>query len=383
PYNTEFENRVAFFDVDDPNKSITTDRTEFIGRNGTMANPDAMSRAKLSGKKGAGLDPCAAIQVSFELGEDEEKEVIFRLGAGKNMEEVMNTIRNFEGSAAAKKALDEVHQYWNRTLGAVQIYTPDLATNILANGWLTYQTLACRVWARSGFYQSGGAFGFRDQLQDVMALMHSEAALAKEQILLCASRQFQEGDVQHWWHPPAGRGVRTTCSDDYLWLAFVTAKYVKETGDTSILEEAVPFLEGRILNVGEESSYDLPGISGTTDSLYQHCVRAIEHGLKFGENGLPFMGSGDWNDGMDKVGEHGKGESVWLAFFLYDILVNFTHIAEIKQDTAFTIRCKAEAEKLKTNINANAWDGEWYRRAYFDDGTPLGSSTSEECKIDS
>ena len=383
PYNTEFENRVAFFDVDDPTKFITTDRTEFIGRNGTMANPDAMNRAKLSGKKGAGLDPCAALQVVFDLAEDEEREIIFRLGAGKNTDEVLNTINNFEGTAAAKKALEEVHQYWGKTLGAIQIKTPDAALNILANGWLTYQTLACRIWARSGFYQSGGAFGYRDQLQDVMAFLLTEPSLAKQQIMLCASRQFKEGDVQHWWHPPVGRGVRTTCSDDYLWLPFVASKYVIKTGDTAILNEVIPYLESRLLNAGEESSYDLPLVSGISDSIYQHCVKAIEHALKFGENGLPFIGSGDWNDGMDKVGEHGKGESVWLAFFLYDILMNFIKIAEYKNDKAFAEKCKTNALQLRLNINKNAWDGEWYRRAYFDDGTPLGSAKNEECRIDS
>ena len=383
PYNSEFENRVAFFDVDDPNKYITTDRTEFIGRNGTMANPDAMNRAKLSGKKGAGLDPCAALQVVFDLAEEEEKEIVFRLGAGKNTEEVLNTIKTFEGNAAAKKALDEVHAYWQKMLGTLQIETPDAPLNILTNGWLTYQTLACRIWARSGFYQSGGAFGYRDQLQDVMALLLTEPALARQQILLCASRQFNEGDVQHWWHPPAGRGVRTTCSDDYLWLPFVTSKYFIKTGDTSILNEVISFLEGRLLNSGEESSYDLPLISGKSDSVYQHCVKAIEHALKFGENGLPFIGSGDWNDGMDKVGEHGKGESVWLAFFLYDILINFIKIATYKNDNVFAEKCKTNAQQLRLNINKNAWDGEWYRRAYFDDGTPLGSAKNEECKIDS
>ncbi|MEP6711700.1 MAG: glucoamylase family protein [Ferruginibacter sp.] len=383
PYNSEFENRVAFFDVDDPNKFITTDRTEFIGRNGTMANPDAMSRAKLSGKKGAGFDPCAALQVVFDLAEDEEREIIFRLGAGKNTEEVLNTIKSFEGSAAAKKALEEVRQYWNKTLGAIQINTPDAAINILANGWLTYQTLACRIWARSGFYQSGGAFGYRDQLQDVISLLLTEPALARQQILLCASRQFKEGDVQHWWHPPVGRGVRTTCSDDYLWLPFVTSKYVSKTGDGAVLNEVIFFLESRLLNAGEESSFDLPIISDKSDTLYQHCVKAIEHALKFGEHGLPFMGSGDWNDGMDKVGEHGKGESVWLAFFLYDILIDFIKIAQGKNDTLFAEKCRVNAKQLRSNINKNAWDGGWYRRAYFDDGTPLGSAQNEECKIDS
>ncbi|MEI9935071.1 MAG: hypothetical protein WDM71_09550 [Ferruginibacter sp.] len=382
-YNAEFETRVAFFDVDDGNKTFTTDRLEFIGRNGTLSNPDAMNRIRLSGKTGAALDACAAIQTIFELSEEEEHEVIFRLGAGKEMSEVINIINKYKGLNAAHAALNKIEQYWSNTLSAVQIETPDAATNILTNGWLNYQTLACRVWGRSGFYQSGGAFGFRDQLQDVLSLIHTKPELVKEQILLCASKQFKEGDVQHWWHPPIGRGVRTTCSDDFLWLPFVTARYVATTNDVSVLEEDINFLEGRLLNAGEESYYDLPIRSHISSTVYEHCVQAIEHALKFGEHGLPFIGSGDWNDGMDKVGNHGKGESVWLAFFLYDILIKFTKVAQLKTDDAFAERCKQQAELLRKNINEHAWDGEWYRRAYFDNGSPLGSKENDECKIDS
>ncbi len=382
-YNSEFEKWVAFFDVDDTKRTFTCDRTEFLGRNGTMASPKAMQKAKLSGKRGAALDPCTALQVMVNLEEDQEREITFRLGAGKDLDEAMRLVQMFEGNTIAKQALEEVHNYWNSTLGVLQIYTPDQATNIITNGWLTYQSLASRLWGRSGFYQSGGAFGYRDQLQDVMSLLYAQPVLARDQILLCASRQFIEGDVQHWWHPPAGRGVRTTCSDDYLWLPFVTNKYINVTGDRGILEEDVNYLEGRLLNEGEESSYDLPIKSDKYGSLYHHCVTAINHALKFGEHGLPFIGSGDWNDGMDKVGEHGKGESVWLAFFLYDILINFSSIALKKDDTDFSAKCLSEAATLKDNINKNAWDGDWYRRAYFDDGTPLGSKLNDECKIDS
>ena len=382
-YNSGFANKVAFFDVNETNKTITTDRSEFIGRNGTLANPDAMSRSRLSGKTGAALDPCAAIQVVIDLAEDQEREIIFRLGAGASLEDALNINKRFEGSNAANLAFAKVTDYWNKTLGAVQIQTPDRALNLITNGWLNYQTLACRVWARSGFYQSGGAYGFRDQLQDVMSLVHNDPSFLKEQLLLCASRQFKEGDVQHWWHPPTGRGVRTTCSDDYLWLPFATCRYVSVTADESILDISVPFIEGRLLNHDEESYYDLPTRSDSSAPLYTHCVRAIEHALTFGENGLPFIGTGDWNDGMDKVGNHGKGESVWLAFFLYDILVRFANVAELKDDATFAATCRLEAEKLKNNIHLNAWDGEWYRRAYFDDGTPLGSNENEECRIDS
>ena len=383
PYSEEFENRVAFFDVDEQVKTYTSDRTEFIGRNGTLSNPDAMNRAKLSGKTGAGFDPCAAIQVVFDLADGEEREVIFKLGIGKNTNEAINIIRQFKGPVAAHSALEKVKKYWGETLGAIQIETPDNAVNILTNGWLNYQALACRLWARSGFYQSGGAFGFRDQLQDVLSLMNAKPDLARKQILLCASRQFKEGDVQHWWHPPSGRGVRTTCSDDFLWLPFATCKYTANTGDKTILDEQVHFIESRILNSGEESNFDLPVISNQSVDVYQHCVKAIEHALFYGEHGLPFIGSGDWNDGMDKVGIHGKGESVWLAFFLYNILIHFSEIATERKDINFAAKCIQHAAELKNNIDKNTWDGEWYRRAYFDDGTPLGSAKNTECKIDS
>ena len=382
-YNTEFGERVAFFDVDDANKFYTADRAEFIGRNGVMSNPEAMNKTRLSGRVGATLDPCAAVQVVFDLAEDEEHEVIFRLGCGKNLQDTLSLIQQFAGTAAATGALTRVNKFWEQTLNKVQIETPDAAVNILANGWLTYQTIGCRIWARSGFYQSGGAFGFRDQLQDTLSLMHARPGMVKEQILLCASRQFKEGDVQHWWHPPLGRGVRTTCSDDYLWLPFATSRYVISTGDHAILDEAVHFIEGRLLNAGEESFYDLPIQSNESASLYGHCKIAIEHALKFGVHGLPLIGSGDWNDGMDKVGMHGKGESVWLAFFLYDVLKKFTTVAKIKNDEVFLKTCNEQASILQGNIEKNAWDGEWYRRAYFDDGTPLGSFQNVECKIDS
>jgi cellobiose phosphorylase len=382
-YNSEFNNKIAFFDADDVNRTVTTDRAEFIGRNGTLTNPDGMYRARFSGRTGAALDPCAVIQVVFDLAEGQEKEVVFRLGAGENMNDVLALIKRLEGKETASQALDKVKQFWQETLGAVEVETPDETVNILVNGWLNYQTIASRIWGRSGFYQSGGAFGFRDQLQDVLSLIHTKPALIRQHILLCASRQFKEGDVQHWWHPPSGRGVRTTCSDDLLWLPYVTIKYITVTADKLILDESVHFLEGRLLNAGEESYYDLPIRSEKTASLYEHCVLAIEHALRFGEHGLPLMGSGDWNDGMDKVGSEGKGESVWLAFFIYGILIKFIEVAVLKNDTIFAEKCRTTASNLQQSITTNAWDGEWYRRAYFDDGTPLGSKENEECKIDS
>ncbi|MBR9981292.1 MAG: cyclic beta 1-2 glucan synthetase, partial [Desulfatitalea sp.] len=382
-YNTEFPDRVAFFDTDDTPRTVSGSRTEFLGRNGSLRSPAAMLRTRLSGKVGAGLDPCAAIQVVFNLVDGQEREVIFRLGVGRDAEDAGHLVHRFRGSSVAQGALEAVWQHWRHTLGALQVETPDPALNLLANGWLVYQTLACRLWARSATYQSGGAFGFRDQLQDVMALIHARPHLVREHLLLCAARQFVEGDVQHWWHPPTGRGVRTRCSDDYLWLPLATGRYVLTTGDTGVLDELIPFITGRPVNANEESYYDLPGQAKEAASLYEHCVRAILNGLNFGERGLPLMGTGDWNDGMNLVGEHGKGESVWLGFFLYDVLIRFVPIARLRGDLDFVARCQAEADQLRRNLEQNGWDGGWYRRAYFDDGTPLGSSANPECQIDS
>jgi cellobiose phosphorylase len=383
-YNTEFPGRVAFFDVEGgTNKMMTCDRYEFIGRNGHLKNPAAMYLSKFSGKMSVGLDPCTALQVTVELARGQEKEVIFKIGAGKNYEEVKAIIQNFKGSNTASDALKRVNNYWEKTHDVLKVETPDTTLNLLANGWLNHQTLSSRIRGRSGYYQSGGAFGFRDQLQDVISLLHVEPELARQQLLLCASRQFKEGDVQHWWHPPVGRGVRTHCSDDFLWLPFVCTRYIQCTNDLEILNEMIPFLEGRLLNPEEESYYDLANVSSDKTSLYDHCVRAVKHGLRFGGHGLPLMGSGDWNDGMDRVGIRGKGESIWLAFFLYDVLMRFIPLAKLQKDEAFAKECETSTQQLKENIQRNGWDGNWYRRAYFDDGSPLGSSTNEECKIDS
>ena len=383
PYNPESPKRVAFLQTDDKSCSITCDRTEFIGRNGTLKNPSAMSSSRLSGKSGVALDPCAAIQVPFDLAPGQRREIIFRLGTGRNLEDASNIINSFRGSDLAYAALESVWHYWSLTLGSVQIETPDLSLNVLANGWLLYQTLACRIWARSGYYQSGGAFGFRDQLQDVMALIHTKPNILRENLILFASRQFQEGDVQHWWHPPGGRGVRTHCSDDYLWLPLAVSRYVISTGDTGVLDESIHFLEGHLVNAEDDSYYDLPNLSEEKSTLYEHCKLAITHGLSFGDHGLPLIGTCDWNDGMNKVGNLGKGESVWLGFFLYDVLKQFIIVAETKNDLDFVELCRKAAKKIQLNIEKNGWDGEWYRRAYFDNGLPLGSASNEECQIDS
>jgi cyclic beta-1,2-glucan synthetase len=383
PYNTEFSETVGFFSVNDMKRTITGDRAEFIGRNGSPQNPAAMSRSQLSGRVGAALDPCAAIQVPFDLAQGAQREMVFTLGVGQGIENARHLVNRSCGFDGARDALEAVNKHWTHTLGAVQVDTPDTSLNILANGWLLYQTLACRLWGRSGYYQSGGAFGFRDQLQDVMALSHSTPELMREHLLLCASRQYLEGDVQHWWHPPLGRGVRTHCSDDYLWLVLASCRYVLCTGDTGILDEPVPFLRGRLVNADEDSYYDLPNQSLEKGSLYEHCQRAILKSLEFGTHGLPLMGSCDWNDGMNLVGEHGKGESVWLGFFLYEVLMQFCEIAKLRGDLDLLEVCQTQADKLRQNIDKNGWDGQWYRRAYFDDGSPLGSATNPECQIDS
>ena len=327
-YNSDFPGRVAFVDCSEPIRTVTADRAEFLGRNGAAANPAAMRRVRLSGRVGAGLDPCTAMQVQIALEDGQDKEIVFILRAAESEDQARQFAHRFRGAFQRPAALERVWNYWGRTLGAVHVETPDPAINFLANGWLIYQTLACRMWARTGFYQSGGAFGFRDQLQDAMALLHAEPTLLREHLLRAAAHQFREGDVQHWWHPPAGRGVRTHFSDDYLWLAYATCRYVSATGDSGVLEERIPFLDGRVVRPDEDAYYDLPHVSKDIGTLYEHCVRAIHNGLRFGEHGLPLMGCGDWNDGMNLVGEKGKGESVWLAFFLYDVLKQFIALAQ-------------------------------------------------------
>jgi len=383
PFNTEFAERIAFVDVSDPLHTFTGDRKEFLGRNGSLSSPAALKRTRLSGRAGAGLDPCAAVQVTLDLSAGQQLETTFRLGVGRSVADVQTLVRRFRSAEAMRGALEGVWEYWKRTLGAVHVETPDPSVNVMANGWLLYQTLSGRLWARTGFYQSGGAFGFRDQLQDVMALVHAQPALTRQHLLRAAAHQFREGDVQHWWHPPNSRGVRTHCSDDYLWLPYATCRYVECVADTGVLDESIPFLEGRPLKPEEDSYYDLPNRSEASATLYQHCVCAIERGLKFGRHGLPLMGGGDWNDGMDLVGHEGRGESVWLAFFLYDVLTRFVELARRRNDPVFAERCRAQADQLQQNIEQHAWDGEWYRRAYFDNGEPLGSRTNPECQIDS
>jgi cyclic beta-1,2-glucan synthetase len=379
----EFGGRIAFADLAGRQTSYTGDRTDFLGRNGTPERPAALDRGgHLSGKVGAGLDPCASLQTSLELRPGARTEIVFFLGQAKNKEQVRELLGRYR-AADLDGILSEVTGRWDNVLEAVQITTPEPTMDMLLNRWLLYQTLASRVWARTGFYQASGAYGFRDQLQDVMALTIAKRDVAREHLLRAASRQFVEGDVQHWWHPPSGRGVRTRISDDLLWLPFAVIYFIEATGDTTVLEETVPWLEGEALAEGQNESYFQPRVSETRATIFEHCARALDRSLGVGSHGLPLMGTGDWNDGMNRVGEHGKGESVWLGWFLHTILWEFAKIADARHENKRGETWRLHVSALKAALERDGWDGEWYRRAYFDDGTPLGSAKSTECRIDS
>jgi cyclic beta-1,2-glucan synthetase len=382
-FREAFSDRIAFLDLHGGDqRTLTGDRTEFIGRNGTLAAPAALGRAGLSDRTGATLDACGAVQVRLRLEPGEEKPVIGLLGEAPDAASASSLIRRSRAPQGISVAFDDVRRFWDGILGTVQVKTPDRAMDLLLNRWLLYQTLSCRIWGRSAFYQSSGAYGFRDQLQDGMALLFAAPHLARNHILHAASRQFVEGDVQHWWHEPGGQGVRTRFSDDRLWLVYAALQYVSTTGDSSLLDESVPFIEGRLLQPDEHESYERPKVSAQHASFYEHCVRAIEISLGTGAHGLPLMGTGDWNDGMSLVGAGGKGESVWLGWFLVSILKPFSEVAAARGESD---RAAMYARHVATLTPAleEAWDGEWYRRAYFDDGTPLGSKTNTECRIDS
>ncbi len=383
PYNQDFPGRIAFIETSEINRTFTGDGNEFIGINGSMERPAAMEREELSCTVGAGLVPCAAMQIKVQLVPNEDKEIVFLMGQGRELAEVMSIVNKYNNVMAAKEEFAGIKAFWNERLGVIQVTTPDKTMDILLNSWLQYQVVACRIWSRAAFYQSGGAYGFRDQLQDVMAVTYTWPELTRRQILLHASHQFVEGDVQHWWHPGAGKGIRTRYSDDFLWLPYVTADYIECTNDWGILDEIVGFLEDDPLPVGEDERYSVPRISTEEDTVYSHCIRAIDNALKFGERGLPLMGSGDWNDGMNTVGNKGKGESVWLGWFLITVLQKFVPICMARDDRQKAKVYAVTAKNIAKHIEKNAWDGSWYRRAYFDDGTPLGSAENTECKIDS
>jgi cyclic beta-1,2-glucan synthetase len=382
-YSADFGDRLTFAVMSGEESTITGDRAEFIGVGGSMARPAALARASLSGRTGAGLDPCIALQTSIEVPPGQTTEVVILLGQAKSIDETRETIARFLNVENAAGALEAVKEHWRDVLAAVQVHTPDAALNLMMNRWLLYQVLSCRLWARSGFYQSSGAYGFRDQLQDVMPLVYARPDLAREHILRAAGRQFREGDVQHWWHPPRGRGLRSRISDDVVWLAYVSFFYVNTTGDYSILDEQIPFLDGPALAEDQSETYGQPSESAETASLFEHCVKALDRALGVGSHGLPLIGTGDWNDGMNSVGSQGKGESVWLGWFLYAALDGFRLLCDRRGRDELGQRFRKHMAELRGALEEHGWDGSWYRRAYFDDGAPLGSSQNDECRIDS
>ncbi len=383
PHSAEFAARVAFMDIGGRQSSWTGDRREFLGRNGGHDAPAALwSDTPLSMRVGGGLDPAGAQRADIVLEPGATIELSLALGQGSDLHAARALVQKYRAADPAV-ALAAVTGFWDKTLGAIQIKTPDKAMDLLTNRWLIYQTLSCRFWGRAGFYQASGAYGFRDQLQDSMALCVPHPELAREHLLRAAGRQFPEGDVQHWWLPESGKGVRTRISDDKSWLAYVAAHYLEVTGDTGVLDESFPFLQGPQLQTGEHDAFFLPETTSQTATLYEHCARALDASLAVGSHGLPLMGTGDWNDGMNRVGEHGRGESVWLGWFLHEALRRFMPHAEKRHDATRVARWLLHMATLKESLEDKGWDGAWYRRGYFDDGFALGSASNRECRIDS
>ena len=382
-YHPEYPDRVTFVAITPRADSYGGDRTSFIGRNRSLARPQAMELSRLSQRTGAGLDPCAALQVTFEMAAGERRDITCMLGQAESVVRTRELVLSFQEYRSFQDTLDRTRAWWDEQLGIIEVHTPELAADLLINRWLQYQSLSCRLWGRSAFYQSGGAFGFRDQLQDVMAFMYTRPDLAREQILLAASRQFQEGDVQHWWHEPAGAGIRSRISDDLLWLPYVVAQYVRVTGEEDILRAEVPFLSAEPLTDEQNEQFSIPEISLERGTIFEHCRRAVGRGLTIGAHGLPLMGTGDWNDGMNLVGAGGKGESVWLAWFLCDCLQGMAELAGLMQQPDLGRTYREERTALIQRTEQAGWDGEWYLRGTFDDGSPLGSAANTEARIDS
>jgi len=383
PWRMEFGSRVAFADLAGRQRSWSGDRTEFIGRNGSFALPAALATRKpLSNRVGAGLDPCGVLQTGVEIPANAEVEITFFLGEAANVTEALSLAARYR-AADLDEVFHDVGRFWDQTLGVVQVKTPDRAMDILLNGWLIYQTIVCRLWARSGFYQASGAYGFRDQLQDGMALCLAKPELTRAHLLCAAARQFTEGDVQHWWSPSSSKGIRTRVSDDLLWLPYTAAQYVSATGDLSVLDEQIPFLDGMTLAPSEQDAFFQPMVSDESATLFEHCARGIDRSLAVGRHGLPLIGAGDWNDGLNRVGAGGQGESVWLGWFLYATIENFVAFAEQRGQHDRATSWRQHATLLRDALERDGWDGDWYRRGYFDDGTPLGAASSSECRIDS
>ncbi len=382
PYSAEFGTRTAFLIASKTLHGLTADRTEFLGRGGHPSSPVALHRLGLETRITPGEDPCAVMQVHLDLRPGASEEIYFVLGQGEDKKHSLALAKKYHDSAYVGAAFKRTRVFWDRLLDTVQVHTPEPATDLILNRWMLYQTLSCRIWGRMGFYQSSGAFGFRDQLQDVLALLSVDPTIARNQLLNAAKRQFEEGDVLHWWHPPSGRGVRTRFSDDLLWLPYVTALYLEATGDTSLLTETQPFLHAPLLADGETERYGEYPPTEQSFSMMEHCLRAIEKGLTSGAHGLPLIGTGDWNDGMNRIGEKGQGESVWLAWFLCDVLQRFSEVCKKYGDLETALRYKSRAQEYAASVERNAWDGDWYKRAFYDDGKPLGSILDAECQID-
>ena len=382
-YHPEYPERVAFVSITPQAESYGGDRTSFIGRNRSLAHPAAMEQTRLSQRTGAGLDPCAALRVSLEMAPGERRDITCMLGQSGSLAEARQLALAYSEEQAPEEALDQTKGWWDALLGTIEVQTPELAADLLINRWLQYQSLSCRIWGRSAFYQSGGAFGFRDQLQDVMAFLYAKPELARDQILLAASRQFKEGDVQHWWHEPAGAGIRSRISDDLLWLPYVVAEYVRTTGDADILQAEIPFLNAPPLADDQHEVFSTPEVAFERATLFEHCRRAVSRGLTVGPHGLPLMGTGDWNDGMNLVGAGGKGESVWLAWFLSDLLQGMAELSNLMQQPELSRTYQEERVALIRRVEQAGWDGEWYLRGTFDNGAPLGSAANTEARIDS